>query len=192
MMMKGTAHATQALAELASGDSSAASRLLPLVYDELRSLAGAWLRGQRSGHTLQPTALVHEAYLRLVDQTGAHWQSRAHFMAVAATAMRQILIDHARRQQAAKRGGNWRRISLDQAADALPLPEVDVLALDEALTRLAALNPRQAQIVEMRFIAGLSVDETAHVLDVSPRTVKFDWRMARAWLLRELRKGEQS
>src|SRR5262245_10581264 len=138
--MDNATKATRVLDELTRGDSAAASRLLPLVYDELRSLAASWLRRNRNDHTLQPTALVHEAYLRLVDQTGAQWQSRAHFLAVAAKAMRRILIDHARRQQAAKRGGNWRRITLDQAADAMPMSELDVLALDEAITRLAGLN----------------------------------------------------
>jgi RNA polymerase sigma factor (TIGR02999 family) len=186
-----SAKATQTLAELTSGDPAAADKLLPLVYDELRVLAARWLNRDGISHTLQPTALVHEAYLRMVDQSGAQWQSRAHFMAVAAKAMRQILIDYARRQNAAKRGGAWRRITLDQAADLLPISEIDVLALDEALTRLAALNQRQSQIVELRFIAGLTVDEAAHVLGVSSRTVKFDWRMARAWLSRELRKGDQ-
>jgi RNA polymerase sigma factor (TIGR02999 family) len=181
--------AMKALTDLTGGDTSAASRLLPLVYEELRSLAQAWLRQNRPDHTLQPTALVHEAYLRLVDQSNAHWQSRAHFYAVAAKAMRQILIDHARRHDAAKRGGKWRRLPL--APDlAAPFTGADMLALDEALTRLAELNRRQADIVEMRFIVGLSVEETAHVLDVSPRTVKYDWRMARAWLSRELGKGD--
>jgi RNA polymerase sigma-70 factor (ECF subfamily) len=182
--------AAKTLAELAGGDASAASRLLPIVYDELRALAAEWLKRNRRDHTLQPTALVHEAYLRLVDQTNPHWQNRAHFYAVAVKAMRQILIDHARRHDAAKRGGNWRRLSLDEAIDAMPMTDVDVLALDEALTRLAALNQRQADIVELRFIAGLSVEEAARVLNVSPRTVKFDWRMARAWLSRELTKGD--
>jgi RNA polymerase sigma factor (TIGR02999 family) len=188
--MDRSSRAATTLAELTAGDSSAAAKLLPLVYDELRALAAGWLKRNSKDHTLQPTALVHEAYLRLVDQSNDSWQSRAHFMAVAAKAMRQILIDYARRQQAAKRGGNWRRISLDAAAESVALSPADMLALDEALNKLATLNQRQASIVELRFIAGLSVEETAHVLGVSGRTVKFDWRMARAWLSRELRKGD--
>jgi RNA polymerase sigma factor (TIGR02999 family) len=185
--------ATNMLERLKSGDSSAADRLLPLVYDEMHELAHQWLRRNRRDHTLQPTALVHEVYLRLVGAQSVAWQNRAHFMAVAAKAMRQILIDHARRRQAAKRGGGeWRRVSLADADEKSPLPDADLIALDEALDRLAELNERQARIVELRYLAGLSVKETAHVMDVSMRTVKSDWRMARAWLSRELRKGDHS
>ena len=180
------------LEELESGDPSAADRLLPLVYDEMHELAIQWLRHNRRDHTLQPTALVHEVYLRLVGAEDVAWQNRAHFMAVAAKAMRQILIDYARRRQAVKRGGEWHRVSLDDAEDTSPLPDAELIALDEALNRLAKLNERQARIVELRYLAGLSVKETAHVMDVSIRTVKSDWRMARAWLSRELKKGDHS
>jgi RNA polymerase sigma factor (TIGR02999 family) len=188
--MNRSTEATQTLEDLTSGDPSAADRLLPLVYNEMHALALRWLRRNRRNHTLQPTALVHEAYLRLVDSNGSAWQNRAHFMAVAAKAMRQILIDHARRRQAMKRGGEWQRVSLADAEDQTPLPDAELIALDEALNQLAKLNDRQARIVELRYLAGLSVKETAHVMSISERTVKSDWRMARAWLSRELRKGE--
>jgi RNA polymerase sigma factor (TIGR02999 family) len=177
---------TRFLAGLGRGDTLAADRLLPVVYDELRDLAGRFFQGQPGGQTLQPTALVHEAYLRLVDQTRAGWLDRAHFFNIAAKAMRQILVDHARRRRAAKRGGNWGRISLAQVGTNSPASEVDVLDLDEALTELAALDERQARIVELRFLAGLTVEETAAVLGISARTVKLRWRQARAWLRRRL------
>jgi RNA polymerase sigma factor (TIGR02999 family) len=163
--------------------------LLPLLYGELRRQAARHLRNQPAGHTLQATALVHEVYLRLVDRPNADWQSRAHFFGVAARAMRSILVDHARARRAAKRGGEPRQLTLG-AADALgehaPESEVDVLALDEALARLAELDPRQAQVVELRYFAGASIEETAHVLGVSHATVEREWRTARLWLRREL------
>ena len=160
---------------------------MPLVYDELRSLADRSLRHERSGHTLSGTALVHEAYLKLVDQRQVRWQDRAHFFAVAAQLMRRILVDHARRHGAHKRGGGEPRLSLDEADAPTPAaPLVDWLALDRALDRLAALDERQARTVELRFFGGLTIEETAEVLQVSPATVKNDWSLARGWLYREL------
>ncbi len=178
------------LKEIERGDRSAAARLLPHVYEELRSLAATFFRRQRPGHTLQPTALVHEAYLRLVDQDGAHWRDRAHFVSVAAKAMRQILIDHFRASGASKRGGGWKKVTLSGIDVATPPPEIDFLALEEALTRLAALDERQVTVVELRFFGGLSVDEVSEVLGLSKTTVEGEWRAARAWLGREIRRGE--
>ena len=171
------------------GEPGAAEELFPLVYEELRRLARSYFRG-RKDQTLQPTAVVHEAYLRLVDQTAGGWKDRAHFVAVAATAMRQVLVDAYRRRQAAKRGGDWRKISLDKAAGAADSgEEVDFLELEEALARLSALDERQARVVELRFFGGLTMDEIVHVLGVSKTTVEGDWRMARAWLTSALRGG---
>jgi RNA polymerase sigma factor (TIGR02999 family) len=179
--------ATQILLRMRDGDRvSAAGELLPLVYAQLRALAGSYFQQQQLSHTLQPTALVHEAYLKLVDQSAMEWKDRAHFFAVAATAMRQILIDHARRKHAAKRGGDWQRVTIDQAASPSSLGEIDVLALDEAMTTLASIDPRQARVVELRFFGGLSVEEAAEALKVSTRTVELDWRMAKAWLSKAL------
>jgi len=171
------------------GDGSALEALLPLVYDEMRRLAGSYLRREREGHTLQPTALAHEAYIRLIDQHSVTWESRAHFMGLAAQAMRRILADHARRHGARKRGGGAARVSLsiaehDVAADP---GDVDIQELDAALEDLANLEPRQARVVELRFFGGLSIEETGEVLGVSPATIKRDWTLARAWLYRELR-----
>jgi len=176
------------LKDMEGGDPSAAARLLPHVYDELRDQAERLFRGRQAGHTLQPTALVHEAYLRLVDQARADWKSRAHFIAVAAKAMRQILVDHYRSRKAQKRGGGLRRVTLSGVDVATPPPEVDLLALEEALTRLSGFDERQARVVELRFFGGLSVEEVAEVLGVSKTTVEGEWRSARAWLARELRK----
>jgi RNA polymerase sigma-70 factor (ECF subfamily) len=184
--MTASSDATQVLAELGRGDQAAAERLLPLVYGELRALAGSYFRQQRPDHTLQPTALVHEAFVRLIDLTGAAWKDRAHFFAVAAMAMRQILTDHARRQRAAKRGGDWERISLDQAIVPPEGGDIDIVALDDVLTRLAELDARKHRIVELRFFGGLSVEEVAGVLEVSKTTVESEWRAARAWLSLEL------
>jgi RNA polymerase sigma factor (TIGR02999 family) len=176
------------LAELNRGNRSAAERLFPMVYQELRALAGGYLRRQRRDHTLQPTALVHEAFLRMVDQTNPQYNDRAHFLAVAATAMRQILINHALKRNALKRGGNRQRVGIDtlpaSAHDDRSI--VDVLALDEALKRLATVDQRKAKVVEGRFFGGLTMEEIALVLGVSLTTVEGDWRMARAWLSREL------
>jgi len=181
---------TQVLAELRRGDPHAASRLMPLVYEELRALAGRYLRAEAGGHTLQPTALVHEAYLRLVDQTDADWQNRAHFFAVAAQAMRHILVDHARRRGAAKRGGDRRKLAPEVAEGVATERDEYLLALDEALARLATFDPQHSRIVELRFFGGLTLEETAAVLGISPKTVQRDWIMARAWLHREVTKGD--
>ena len=191
--MSSSPDVTQLLVRWSEGDAGALERLLPLVYGELRRIASNQLRHERPDHTLAPTALVHELYFRLVDQSRTSWQNRAHFFGLAAQLMRRILVDHARAQQAEKRGGSITRISLDEmlAEDAEPSGEdagaaADVLAIDDALERLAALDPDQARIVELRFFGGLTVEETASVLKRSPRTVKREWRLARAWLYRAL------
>jgi RNA polymerase sigma factor (TIGR02999 family) len=175
------------------GDRNALEELLPLVYAELHRQAERAMRAQPDGHTLQTTALVHEAYLRLVGGAGAEWQSRAHFFGVAARAMRSVLIDHARARRAAKRGGGAAAVTLDPgtAMDRPPGPDrVDVEVLDIALTRLGALDPRQARVVELRYFAGLSIEETAEVLGISHATVEREWRTARLWLRRELAGAE--
>ncbi|MBI5864161.1 MAG: sigma-70 family RNA polymerase sigma factor [Planctomycetes bacterium] len=180
---------TRLLGDVVKGDPSAAARLLPLVYDELRSLAAAYFRRQPDDHTLQPTALVHEAYMRLVNHATAQWQDRAHFFAVAATAMRQILVNHALAQNAEKRGGGRTRIALAEDLAPTSQREFDPIALDEAIKKLAALDARKASVVDLRFFGGLSVDEAAVVLNVSKTTVEADWRLARAWLSKELSGG---
>jgi RNA polymerase sigma factor (TIGR02999 family) len=183
-------HATVFLQQLAAGEADAASRLLPLVYDELRGIADRYFREQPGHHTLEPTALVHEAFIKLIDSRGTGWTSRQHFVAVAATAMRQILVDHARSRATLKRGGEWRVASLGGAA--APEAEegrIDVLALHDALTELAALDERQARVVELRFFGGLTAEEAAEILGVSKTTVDNDWRAARAWLNTRLRDG---
>ena len=177
---------TQMLLDWSRGDEAALEQLLPAVYDDLRRHAARLLRRERPGHTLQPTALINEAYLRLVDQQQVAWQSRAHFYGIAARVMRQILVDHARRRAAEKRGGAERDLPLDEALAARDEADVDYLALDEALGRLAALSERQARVVELRYFAGLGVEEVAEVLRVSPATVKNDWSAARAWLRGQL------
>jgi RNA polymerase sigma factor (TIGR02999 family) len=182
---------TRIVTELSQGDASAAEKLMPLVYDELRGLAGQYFRREASGHTLEPTAIVNEAFLRLVDQSGAAWNDRAHFVGVAARAMRQVLIDHARRRGAEKRGGGWGRVTLSEAGATPEFDRVDVLALEEALDGLTALDERKAHVVELRFFGGLSNEEVAHVLGVSVTTVEGDWRVAQAWLRREL-SGDQT
>lgn len=159
---------------------------MPLVYDEFRALAARHLRRERANHTLQPTALVHEAYLRLIDQTRVDWQGRTHFFAVGAQAIRRILVDHARNRKRQKRGGGAGRVTLDESVALAPQRAEEILALDEALETLGKLDARQAQVVEMRFFAGMSVEEVAEVLGVSKRTIEGDWTMARAWLMREL------
>lgn len=181
---------TEMLVDLSRGNKAAADRLLPVIYDDLREMAERLMREERSGHTLQPTALVHEAYLRLVDQTRVEWRDRTHFFAVAATAIRRILVDHARSHLAAKHGGRRERISLEAAGDAeAPTEDVDLPALDEAMARLADFDERKSRIVELRFFAGLSIEETGEVLGVSHATVERDWSLARAWLYRELRRA---
>ena len=178
---------TDLLRAWASGDQGAFDKLLPLLYDELRRQARLYMRAQPAGQTLQTTALVHEAYLRLVGQSAVEWKGRAHFFGVAAKAMRSILVDHARARNAAKRGGSARAITLDDAGGlAGPQASVDVLALHEALERLAEVDSRKSQLVELRFFGGLGIDEAAAVLGVSPATVKREWTTARAWLRREL------
>ncbi|MGH9722232.1 MAG: sigma-70 family RNA polymerase sigma factor [Bryobacteraceae bacterium] len=171
------------LAGMKNGDSEALSKLIAHVYNDLRRVAAHCLRDERAGHTLQPTALVHEAYLRLVDQTRATWENRAQFMGVAAQIMRRILVDHARHRSAAKRGSGASPIDLDDidAAAEIELSE-ELLTVDEALTRLSKLDPQQARVVEMRYFGGMTVEETAEALAIAPRTVKRDWAMAKAWL----------
>lgn len=177
---------TVLLDEWNRGDRGALDRLLPHVYAELRNVARRQLRHERGGHTLQPTALVHEAYVRLVDQRKVDWRDRAHFFGVASQIMRRILVDHARRQSASKRGDGIRPVSIDHAAHVTTTSEIDVLALDGALVSLATVDPRLARIVELRAFAGLTIEEVAHVLNTSVSTVKREWRAARAWLTREL------
>lgn len=180
------AQLTRLLQSWRQGDSGAADELVSLVYAELRHMAKAKLRDERPGHTLQATALVHEAWMRLMNQHGVSWQNRAQFFAVAAQAMRRILVDHARRRSAAKRGDGTSPIDVDALAHVLtaPLPDDRLLALDAALEELAALDARQARIVELRFFGGLTVEEAADVLAVSPTTIKREWATARAWLFR--------
>ena len=178
---------TELLIDWGKGDQAALEKLMPLVYNELRRLAGNYLRRERASHTLQPTALVNEAYLKLIDQRNAKWQNRAHFFGISAQLMRRILVDHARQHQAAKRGGsNQRRLSITSVEEVAKQPEVDLLALNEALDELTLMDPQQAQIVELKFFGGLSIDETAEVLGISHATVERDWKMARAWLRRQL------
>ena len=182
--------ATKILSEVTSGDASATERLFQLLYDDLHSLAAQFLRREKPGHTLQPTALLHEAYMKLIDQSRVDWKGKTHFFAVGAQVMRRVLVDHARGRQRAKRGGGRQRITLDEEVALSPQRDEDLLAMDEALAKLAELNPRQATIVEMRFFGGLTVAEVADVLGVSKRTVENDWTMVRAWLRRELSQDE--
>lgn len=181
---------TRILHDLTGGDRSAVESLLPLVYDDLRALAASSLRQERANHTLQPTALAHEVYLRMVDQTRTTWRDRNHFFAIAAQAMRRVLVDHARGKGRAKRGGDRVRVELSEAVAVTPERDVDVLALNEAMERLQALDERQSRVVELRFFAGLTMDEVADALGVSKRTAEGDWTMARAWLKRELQRGD--
>lgn len=180
------AEVTELLLHWNNGDSSALEKLLPLVYEELRRMAELYMRRERSSHTLQPTALVHEAYLRLIDQTRVEWRNRAHFFGVAAQLMRRVTVKHAERHRAAKRGGGGFKVQLDEEIAAEPGLDTEVLALDEALRRLEAIDQRQARIVEMRFFGGLKVEEVSQVLEVSAATVFREQRMALAWLKREL------
>jgi RNA polymerase sigma factor (TIGR02999 family) len=177
---------TGLLTRWSQGDGAALAELTPLVYEELRRLAHRFMEGQRTDHTLQTTALVNEAYLRLADQTNPHWQNRAHFFAVAARAMRQIVVDYARSQQARKRGGGALKIELDEAAIVSPEQSKEIVDLHEALERLAALDSRKAQVVELKYFGGLNYDEMAEVLKISRVTVRRDWEFARAWLHTEL------
>jgi RNA polymerase sigma-70 factor (ECF subfamily) len=175
---------TQLLVAWGSGDQAARDELMPLVYEELRRLAHKCMSRERPGHTLQTSALLNEAYLRLVDQKNIHWQDRAHFFGIAARLMRQVLVDYARKRHYAKRGGDPRRVPLDEAMIVSKERAADVVALDDALKSLAEIDPRQSQIVELRFFGGLSIEETAEVLAVSPGTVMRDWTLAKAWLRR--------
>jgi RNA polymerase sigma-70 factor (ECF subfamily) len=179
---------TELLSQYRAGRREALDQLVPVVYGELRAIAARYLRGEWAGHTLQPTALVHEAYMRLVDQREVEWQNRAHFFGVAAQIMRRLLVDHARGRNRRKRGGGLLMVPLEENDVAGPAPDegLDLVALDDALERLTALSPQQARIVELRYFGGLSIEETAEVLGVSTMTVKRGWAMARAWLHREL------
>lgn len=177
---------TRLLVQLRKGDPDAESKLVPLVYKRLHQLAAGYMRRERRNHTLQPTALVNEAYLRLISQEKTDWHDRAHFFGVAARLMRQILVDHARARQAGKRGGLAEKLPLDEAWDFCPTKSQELVQLDDALQRLERFDPQQARVVELRFFGGLTVEETAEVLGISPRTVKRDWSVARAWLHGEL------
>jgi len=179
---------TRLLVRLTEGDRGVLDELLPVVYGELRKLASSYLRRERVGHTLQPTALVHEAYMRLVDQTQVQWQNRAHFFGVAAQMMRRILVDHARAHEAEKRGGEFQKLSLDENIDVSGERDVNLVALDDALNLLAEIDPQKMKVVELRFFGGLSVEETAEVLGVSAPTVKRQWRMAKAWLYGQVKR----
>lgn len=178
---------TQLLVKWSEGDQKALDKLMPLVYSELRRLANNYLRRERQNHTLQPTALVNEAYLKLIDQRSAHWQNRSQFYGVAAQLMRRILVDHARQHQAAKRGGSdQQRLSITSAGELAQKPDIDLLALHEALEELKSFDSQQERIVELKFFGGLSIDETAELLGIGHATVERDWKMARAWLRRKL------
>jgi RNA polymerase sigma factor (TIGR02999 family) len=178
---------TRLLVELREGHQEAADQLVPLVYGELRRLAGSYMQRERPGHTLQATALVNEAYMRLVDGEPAQWQNRAHFFAIAAHTMRQVLTDHARRRHAGKRGGvDARKVDVDAALLITKDKLEDVIAIDEVLERLVLIDPRQSRLIELRYFAGLNVEETAEAMGISAVTVKREWRLAKAWLSREL------
>jgi len=181
---------TKLLEQWNSGDAEALDKLMPLIYEELRKMARRYMRQQNSGHTLQTTALIHEAYLRMVKLKEKHFENRAHFFGVAAQAMRHILVDYARQRHTAKRGGGVRPISLEEAAIVSQERAAELVAFDEALKELEALSTRQSRVVELRYFGGLSIEETAKVLSVSPETVMRDWNMAKSWLHRALKPGE--
>jgi len=182
---------TYLLTRWRSGDRQALDALMPLVYRELRRLARHYLQQERPDHTLQSTALVHEAYVRLLGQSPPEWKSRAHFFGVAARLMRQILVDHARNHEAAKRGGNSLKLTLQEGLVGRKEKNLDVVALDDALNQLARLSPQQSEIVELRFFSGLTIEDTSEVLGISPATVKRNWTAARAWLFREMSGSQQ-
>lgn len=188
MTRPSTHEVTELLIEWSNGDKAALDKLMPLIHEELRRLAHHYMSNERPGHTLQTTALVNEAYLRLVNRKGVHWQNRAHFFAIAATLMRSILVDHARTHASAKRGGGGPRIEIDEAMIVSQERAAEVLALDDVLTKLAKFDPQQSRIVELRFFGGLTIEETAEVLDLSKATIKREWIAAKAWLYRELSK----
>ena len=181
---------TDLLIHWSEGDQEALNKLIPLVYDELHKLASRYLRRERRDHTLQTTAVVHEAYLKLVNQRDANFENRLHFFAVAAQIMRRILVDYARRHHASKRGGDLYKLSLDEALVTSEEKGADLLALDEALERLAAIDPRQSRVVELRVFAGLTLEETAQALNISPSTVRREWSMAKAWLHRQIKNND--
>jgi RNA polymerase sigma factor (TIGR02999 family) len=183
---------TQLLDAWSEGDPAALDRLMPLVYAELRRMARRHMGPERPGHTLQTTALVHEAYLRLVNQERVRWKDRAHFFAIAAQVMRRILVDHARKRRNPKRGGNATRLSLEQGATVSRERAAEVVALDDALNSLAAVDDRKSRVVELRFFGGMSIEETAQVLGVSPGTVMREWTLAKAWLQREVRSAQRN
>jgi RNA polymerase sigma factor (TIGR02999 family) len=180
---------TQLLVAWSNGEQEALERLTPLVYNELHRLAHRYMERERPGHTLQSTALVHEAYQRLINLKDVSWQNRSHFFAVSAQLMRRILVDYARSRRYNKRGGGWRQVPLNEAVAVFRDQRTDLVALDDALRTLAEIDPRKSRVVEMRFFGGLSIKETAEVLSVSPETVLRDWRLAKVWLLRQLSKG---
>ena len=180
---------TQLLIKWSSGDEESLKALIPLVYEELRRVARRYLRRERPDHTLQSAALVHEAYVRLVDQRDANWQNRSQFFGVAAQLMRRILVDYARRRSAARRGAGDTNLPLNEELASPGQPDLDVLAVDDALNTLAKLDPKQSRIVELRFFSGLSIEETAEVLGVSPATVKREWTIAKAWLYLQIARG---
>lgn len=190
-MTKTARNITALLVEYKKGDKKALEALLPQVYDHLHRLAVGYMRRENARHTLQPTALVHEAFLRLVEGAEVDWQNRTHFFAVAASLMRRILVDHAKAKKAAKRGGGGVHIAFDEKIHWRADDEPDVLVLDRALKRLSKVDPRQGQVVEMRYFGGLSIEETAEALDASPATIKRDWAAAKLWLYRELNKENQ-
>lgn len=194
MSRQGTEDITHLLIELSKGDRATVDRLLPLIYDELRRLAMSYLRRERPDHTLQATALVHEAYLRLIDQTRVNWQNRAHFMGIAAQLMRRLLVDYARKHNAEKRGADFQRLTLDESIDQaverseqIVARSEQIVALDRALEALAAIDEPKARIVELRYFGGLTVEETAEVMGVTPITIKRHWRMAKAWLYGQMK-----
>ena len=186
LRMSSQPNITELLVGYQRGDKEALDQLMPIVYDELRRQAARYLRREQAGHTLQTTALIHEAYVRLVDQRNVQWQNRAHFFGIAAQLMRRILVDHARTKKRVKRGGSKVQVSLADATVAVKGPDLDIVALDEALERLANVDEQQSRVVELRYFSGLTVEETAEVMGISTATVKREWSVARAWLHREL------
>ena len=191
-MYTGPSEVTRLLAELNRGNDDALAELMPLLYAELKRLAGYYLRQERPNHTLQATALVHEAYIRLVDQRQQQWQNKTQFVRVAANIMRRILVDHSRGCQAEKRGGKAGKVLLEEGMLVTQGRAADVIAVDDALHRLAEIDPQQARLVELRFFGGLSIEEAASALDISPATVKRDWTVAKAWLAREMKSGKDA
>jgi len=189
-MAQNSHEVTQLLIQWSNGDKAALDKLMPLIYEELRQLARHYMNRERAGHTLQTTALVNEAYLRLINRKQVHWQNRAHFFAIAAHLMRSILVDHARSHAYAKRGGGARKIALDEALAVSQQRAADVVALDDALKRLAEIDRQQSRIVELKFFGGLTIEETAEVLELSPATIKREWSTAKAWLYHELNRNE--